>query len=260
MATDWQAVNRVLFPIKGYEDACRRCKESFSYPFVRDTFNFTMPELITYTRLGVGSDPRKRYEKYSAILLDTLDQLQHAGISNLLDLIKHLGARAELEQFAAESKVEAEDIAEVLKYLIYWVIPMNKYLSGLVKPGSHTNEALKVLRGVGIRTNLDLLGCAITAADRKALTKESGLPLELITELVNVADFSRMPWASKATISNIMGAGYCSLARLANADPERLYADFFLYGEMIGKNLKLGNEIQNSHRIAKILPLILQEA
>jgi hypothetical protein len=209
--------------------------------------------------MGVGSDPRKCYKKYAAILLDTLDQLQHAGISKLFDLIKHLGTRAEFEQFAAESKVGAEDIVEVLKYLIYWVIPMNKYLSGLVKPGSHTNEALKVLRGLGIRTNLDLLRCGITAADRKALAKESGLPLELITELVNIADFSRMPWASKATISNIMGAGYCSLASLASADPERLYADFFRYGEVIGKNLKLGNEIENSHRIAKIVPVILQE-
>jgi hypothetical protein len=207
----------------------------------------------------VGSDPRKRYDKYAEILLDTLDQLQHAGISNLLDLIKHLGMRAEFEKFAAESGVEAEDIAELLKYLIYWVIPINKYMSGLLKAGPHANEALNVLRELGIRTNLDLLGRGIRAADRKALAQESGLPLELITELVNIADFSRMPWASKATISNIMGAGYHSLARLANADPERLYADFFRYGEMIGKNLKLGNEIQNSHRIAKILPLILQE-
>jgi len=68
-----------------------------------------------------------------------------------------------------------------------------------------------------------------------------------------------MPWASKATISNIMGAGYGSLAQLADANPEQLYADFFRYGKAIGKNLKLGNEIENSHRIAKIVPALLQK-
>ncbi len=79
-----------------------------------------------------------------------------------------------------------------------------------------------------------------------------------MSELVNRADLSRLPWASKATISNILGAGYGSLHQLAKADPERLYRDFYKYGTSIGKNLKLGNEIESSHRIAKIMPLIVK--
>jgi hypothetical protein len=67
-----------------------------------------------------------------------------------------------------------------------------------------------------------------------------------------------MPWASKATIANIMGAGCGSLQRLAQADPEQLYVDFFRYGESIGKNLKYGNEIENSHRIAKLVPRVVK--
>ena len=90
------------------------------------------------------------------------------------------------------------------------------------------------------------------------MAESSGLPETVITELVNRADLSRMPWASKATISNIIGAGYGSLAQLANADPEKLYADFFSYGESIGKNLKLGNEIENSYRIARIVPALVK--
>ena len=68
---------------------------------------------------------------------------------------------------------------------------------------------------------------------------------------------ARLPWASEATISNIIGAGYGSLSQLANADPERLYADFYNYGKSIGKNLKLGNEIENSYRITKIVPQLV---
>ena len=74
-----------------------------------------------------------------------------------------------------------------------------------------------------------------------------------------LADFSRLPWNSKATIGNIMGAGYRSIPRLASAEPKQLYADFFRYGQSMGKNLKLGNEIENSHYIAKILPVFLQD-
>ena len=74
---------------------------------------------------------------------------------------------------------------------------------------------------------------------------------------MNRADLSRMPWASKATISNIIGAGYENVARLASADSQQVYKDYFRYGASIKKNLKLGNEIDNSHRIAKLMPVVL---
>jgi hypothetical protein len=90
------------------------------------------------------------------------------------------------------------------------------------------------------------------------MAKSSGVPEPIINELVNRADFSRLPWASKATISNIIGAGYASLKQLANANPDQLCRDFQSYGKSIGKNLKLGNEIDNSYRIAKIMPLIVE--
>jgi len=134
---------------------------------------------------------------------------------------------------------------------------MEKYLSGLIREDPRLNNAINTLRGSGIRTNLELLQQGRTRSGRAILAHSSGLPETLIFELVNRADFSRMPWSSKATISNIMGAGYASLAQLAGANPEQLYADFFGYGKVIGKNLKLGNEIENSYRIAKIVPSLV---
>jgi hypothetical protein len=218
-----------------------------------------MPQLADYTQKGIGQDPKRRYEKYAASLVDILDQLQHAGVPCLFDLLARIDARSKLQTFVDQTGLDAEDIAALLKYLIYWFIPMNKYLSGLVKADADIRVALLTLRAAGIRTNLDLLERGRTLEGWASLAEECGLPLQLITELVHRADLSRMPWASKATISNIMGAGYGSLSTLANAEPEKLYEDFFHYGAMIGKNLKLGNEIENSHRIAKILPVVVQE-
>ena len=259
MFVDWNEVNKSLVPIKNYQELLLRFRISFSYSFVRNIFNFTMPELVTYTRLGVGADPRGRYTEYAEELINILSELHQAGVKNLLDLIARVETPAQLESFAEAGKINAHDIVAVLKYLTYWFIPTEKYLSGLVRDDPPISNAIKILSGSGIRTNLELLQQGINAAGRKALAESSGLPDSMIVALVNRADFSRMPWSSKATISNIMGAGYTSLAQLASADPQQLYTDFFNYGKSIGKNLKLGNEIENSYRLAKILPVILQE-
>ena len=72
------------------------------------------------------------------------------------------------------------------------------------------------------------------------------------------ADYARLPWASKATISNLIGAGYGSLAKLANAEPQQLSEAFYRYGASIGKNLKYGNEVESSYRVAKILPVVVK--
>jgi hypothetical protein len=259
MFVNWDKVNKVMPPLKDYEDLCSRFRKSFAYPFVCETFNFTMPELVDFTRLLLGGDSRGRYAEYMSELITILTELHQAGVRNILDLIARLDTREQLINFAEQNEIYAHDVVAVQKYLIYWFFPMEKYLSGLVSDEPSITDAIKVLREVGIRTNLELLQQGITPAGRKTLAESSRLPGAIINELVNRADFSRMPWASKATISNIIGAGYSSLAQLANANPEQLYADFFRYGKAIGKNLKLGNEIENSYRIAKIVPALVQQ-
>jgi len=259
MSIDWNEVDKALYPVKDYEDLCRRLRGSFAYPFVREKFNLSMPELVSYTQLLLGGDSRGRYAEYTTRLVGILAALHQAGVLNMLDLMARAETREQLEIFTEQSGVDAHDTVTVLKYLVFWVVPMEKPLSGLVRDDPHTSDAIKVLRGLGIRTNLGLLQQGITAAGRKALANSSGLPEAVILDLVNWADFSRMPWASKATISNIVGAGYDSIAQLAGANPEQLYADFIRYGKAIGKNLKLGNEIENSYRIAKIVPALQKD-
>jgi hypothetical protein len=187
-----------------------------------------------------------------------MNQLCLVGINDILDLVAQTETREKFLAFAGQHGISCQEIVQVLKFLVYWCIPGEKYLSGLVRDDPAASAAIKTLGGIGVRTNLDLLQKGITPAGRKELASASGLQGDVILGLVNRADFSRLPWSSKATISNIIGTGYCSLADLANADPEQLYTDFFRYGKSIGKNLKLGNEIENSYRIAKIVPVLVQ--
>jgi hypothetical protein len=259
MTVDWDEVNKAFSPIKGYADMRQRLRVSFGYEFVRQAYNFSIPEVAGYTRRLLGGDARGRYTDYLTLLVRLIAELQRAGVSDVLDLAGRVETLAQFENFILQSGIPALDLAAVLKYLIYWVIPMEKYLSGLVRDDDQTTlQAIQTLREIGIRTNLELLQKGISPTGRRALIDSSGLAEAVVAGLINRADFSRLPWASKATISNIIGAGYGSLAQLAAADPQQLYADFFRYGEAIGKNLKLGNEIENSYRIAKIVPSIVQ--
>ncbi len=259
MSVNWIEIQKTLSPIKDFEELCRQWQESFSYPFVREIFNFSLTDLSEYTRHLLGEDPKKRYDDYSTWLLRIIDDLHHAGVQDVLELLKGTENRQKLEQFAEQKGIPAEEIAGLLKYLFYWFIPRKKRLEESVRNDPVVSDAVKLLHSMGIRSNLDMLQQGQTAAGRKALADSSKLPEEIIMELVNRADLSRMPWVSKATISNIVGAGYGSLTQLANADPEKLYQDFFDYGGAIGKNLKLGNEIEGSYRIAKIVPAIVQQ-
>jgi hypothetical protein len=254
---NWSEVQTALAPIKDYEDLCRRFRESFAYPAIKETFNFTMEELAAYTQQLLGGDARGRYNEYASSLVRLFNQFHQAGAKDIADLVEKTATRSKLEAFVEQSGLQAAEIVTVKKYLVYWIVPMEKYLSGLVRDDPVLIEALKALRDLGIRTNLQLLQKGLTVGDRQALADYSGVPEGVISTLVNIADLSRLPWASKATIANLVGAGYGSIARLANADPEQLYAAFFNYGKSIGKNLKFGNEIESSYRIAKIVPVLV---
>jgi hypothetical protein len=258
MAVNWNIVQKALSPLKDYEDCCRRFEEAFSYSVVCKVFNYPMPDMIDYTQKLLLGDSRGRYGEYCASLVAVMQAIDQAGVRDVRDLAGRSSSRLKLEAFIDQTALSALDIAEVLKFLVYWFIPNQKYLSGLVRDDPDTLAAIKILRDFDARTNLDMLERGSTAAARKSLAETSGLPEQMVSELVNRADFSRLPWASKATISNIIGAGYPSLQALVNANPEQLYKDFFAYGKKIGKNLKLGNEIENSYRIAKIVPVILE--
>lgn len=258
MAIDWDALRKEMYPLKDYEDLCRRWREAFSYAFVGKAYNLTLPDMAAYTQRLLGGDSRQRYGAYTRRLVEALNRLHQAGVQDIHDLVTRVDTAGQFEAFIAHTGLPPEEVIAVLKYLVYWFIPTKKDLSGLVRPASPLEEAIKILRRLGIRSNLDMLQGSLTPAERKAVAEASGLPQTTLEELLHRADFSRMPWASKATISNLVGAGYGSLAALANAQPEQLYQDFYRYGASIGKNLELGNEIENSYRIAQIVPAILE--
>jgi hypothetical protein len=175
MAVNWDEVQKALVPIKDYEDLSQRLKASFGYPFVINVFNYSMPELVDYTHSILGGDSRGRYTEYSSKLIGVFSELHHAGVERILDLKACVETRPGFEGFTQQSGIDALSVIMVLKYLIYWFIPAEKYLSGLVRDDPEALEAIKVLSGLAIRTNLQLLQQGISAVGRRSLAEASGL-------------------------------------------------------------------------------------
>ena len=158
MSINWNEVQQVLYPIKDCGDLCRRFQTSFAFPFVRQKFDFSMPDLISYTQRLLGGDGRGRYAEYSTRLVDILTELRQADVTSVLELVSRTASQAQLQAFSEQSGIPAPDIVALLKYLIYWFIPGEKYLSGLIQPGSTLRAVIQVLGELGIRTDLDLRG------------------------------------------------------------------------------------------------------
>jgi hypothetical protein len=133
MAVTWDEVQKVLFPMKDYEDLCRRFRESFAYNLVRETFNFTIEELIDYTQQVLGEDSRKRYTVYAESLVRILKEVHHVGVENLVELVEKTDKQYKLKAFVGWSGIQAVDVVSLKKYLVYWFVPMEKYLSSLVR-------------------------------------------------------------------------------------------------------------------------------
>jgi hypothetical protein len=257
MTLDWVELRKAMYPTRTYEDLRKKWRDSIAYACVRKAYNLSMPEMADYTRRLLGEDSKNRYTEWLAILTVTFERLEKAGVQDVLDLIREVDTLESLEGFIARSGLDAKEVVGCLSYMMYWFLPMKKYLQSLVKNNPLIQQDIQKLYAAGLRFNLDLLEKGTTPEGRREIARAAGLAEAAVTGLVNRADFSRMPWASAATVSNIIGAGYGSLSKLANADPEKLHTDFFLYGAAIGKDLRFGNEIDSSYRIAQFVPKVV---
>jgi hypothetical protein len=259
MPIDWNEIQKQLKPIPNYEDLIKRLRESSAFPFVQDHYNFTMLEAMEYTRRLLEEDTKQRYCEWAANLESTFQRLQNRGIRYLFDLITRVDTRESLEAFVDLTGFSASEIVSMLRFMLYWVLPKKMTLRELVEDSPEMLKAIAALRKIKAGTNLELLEAGHTPEGRRALAEASGVPEATILDLVQRADFSRMPYSRGATVCNYKNAGYASLAQLAATDLQTVLDDFDRYGAQVGKNLKIGMEVDNGHHIANHLPKIVQE-
>jgi hypothetical protein len=259
MGVDWDEVEKLVKPNPDYLVIIKRLTEVFSYGFVIKSYNHSMKEAEVYATKLLGCDPRNRYGEYLAGVNEIFKTLDELGTENYQQLIGEVDSETKLEEFYARSKLSLGEIIGVLKYLQYWVLPSKIYLRELIDKDNHKGiDKIAILRENGIRFTLDILETGCTKRGRKELSIRTEVLESFIYEMVNRADFTRMPYIRGSTVRNYFHAGYKSINQLSNASLETLTNDMTEYGNSIGKNLKHGMELDSGIAISKVIPKLVE--
>jgi hypothetical protein len=186
-------------------------------------------------------------------LKDDLDArfriLENCGIANLKELIDRLKTKQKIERFSQETGLS-------IQYLTLLNREAKSYLSKPIRldkfPGVQT-EYLDRLEDEGIRNTRQLFLEAQNKSGRERLSKETGIPKEVLNELVGLSDLSRIYGVGPVFARLIYDVGIRSVKEFVEYTAE----DFIrIYEEQTQKKADFGvGEIQFSLELAKELEI-----
>ncbi len=151
--------------------------------------------------------------------IDYLETIKKQGIHNLLELQKILKRKDRLLEFSEQSGLP-EPYLNVLRRMI------NGYLRkpNRIKDFPETSEEIiSKLEKNGIKNTRHLFEKIITPEDRAQLSKQTGISNKKILRLTKLTDLSRIRWVNHTFAYVLYEAGYDTLEKVANANPDALY-------------------------------------
>lgn len=236
MEIDWELVKkRTLWH---YEDLIKKINAVLSYGFVKYYYDHALPEAVSYSeKLRQGYRLQGKEPTFIIEITAYLKILAELDIMNYSDLLGRVDTKAKCATFLQETGFSFEALIAVLNYLFRWVLPFKCPVKELVDTVVTADDTFYcVLKEQKIRSNLDVLETYRTRQSRARFSKETGLPEELLFELVNRADLSRIAYVRGKTIMHVCGGGYCTLDKIAAADMKKMESDMATYYASIGKS------------------------
>lgn len=249
MAVDWSEVERSI----------KELLEVLSYAWVREHYGHSMGEAAEYATRLLGGDPKQRYGDRLARLRSAFQQLDYLGVEGYVQLVQLVDTGEKLGDFFGQARLPLDEIANLLHYLLHWVLPSRIALRQLIDREDETALAhVTALRESGVRFTLDILEHARTGQQRAELSARTGVPEGFLYALANRADMTRMPYVSGNTVGHYFKAGCTSLERLTTEDPNVLEKQVAAYFDSIGRNWRRAVDLESAIQIAKVLPEIIE--
>ncbi len=253
---DWKLVKKVT--LWDYEELIKRILDVFSYSFVQEYYNHNMSEAIDYVRKLLGYNPK--YARYVSKTTSTLKSLESLRVENYTDLMLKVENKEKCEDFLRKSQLSFEDFVSFLNYVFRWVLPHKLYLRELIDTKNETRkDYIEQLRKHKTRFNLEILEYGRTGEGREKLAKETGIPKSFILDLVNLSDMSRLPYSNRKTVKHLSAVGFDSVAKLAQADSEKISEVMKSYFDRMGIKLSGFIDLKGIAQWAKTIPAIVKD-
>jgi len=252
---DWSIVKKKT--LWNYEELTEKIMRIFSYRFIQECYNHNMKKARVYASSLLGFDPKR--SEYINEVNDIFTKLESLGIADYEDLVHQVESREKCQDFVKKTKLPFEQLILTLNHVFRWVLPHTIYLKELVDEENETHRKyVDELREHGIRFNLDILEQGRTKEDRKKIIIQTGVPEPLIQELVNRADMSRLPYSNRKTVKHLSAAGYDTLRKLAETDPEKMMSDMKRYFDGLGVKIAGFIDLKGIAQWAKTIPRIVE--
>ena len=212
-ALPWDEIKRLT--LWDYEQLHAKLAAVLGYPVVWQHYVVPLAQSADMAHAMLAqSGPHG--EEYHAKVMRALDQLEAAGITDWLDLLKHTNTRTKLISFIGEYGVSFATCALVFQYLLRYGLPFLTPCLQLVDADNPAELAWhQALKDHHLAHSFDLLQHGALPQQRAWLAARLGLPLDVVDKLVNRADLARLPFVRRKTLLALEGGGLGTLQRLA---------------------------------------------
>lgn len=255
MDIDWNIVKKMT--LWKYEDLIKKLLKVLSYDFIQKHYNHNMKEAKGYVGKLLGYD--QKYAEYTIKLTDVFEKLDRLKVQNYTELVQRVTDREKCKRFLSQAGLPFEEFISALNYIFRWVLPFrNVYLRQLADTSNEVHkDHIESLRDHEIKFNLDILEHGRTKKGRMKLSRETEIPEDFLSDLVNRADLTRLPYMSKQTVNHLCSAGYNTIDELARVDIEKLKNDMKSYfgkkGIRLGSFIDLTGLIEWARAVPKIV-------
>ncbi len=148
-----------------------------------------------------------------------LEIIKKQGINNLLVLQKVLKRKDQLQEFSKQSGLP-EQYLNVLRRMINGYHPKPNRIKDFPET---SEEIILKLEKVGIKNTRHLFDKVKNLGDRKLLSEETGISDTEILRLTKLTDLCRIRWVNHTFAYVLYEAGYDTLEKMTNADPDQLF-------------------------------------
>ncbi len=192
-----------------------------------------------------------------------LDEIEKAGLQTVFQFINNVATRRQAEGFLQRTGISLPYLMGVLDFFKQWWFPFGAQLRQLVEDSDqHLIGPLACLKQQGYAQGFKLLDIGRTCEGRRTLSEQTGIPEEILLDLVNRADVTRIPYVSGATVKRMWAIGYDSLQKLQKTSPMEYFSRVSQYYASMQKPIPFDAKleyIRNSLSSAQRMPVVVEE-